>query len=313
MTPLYQRCDTHASAGRFPFYADTIPEELIPGDYWVCCDEDKVPMIARMKGQRRAKSSDPATWRSFDAARAAYDAGCFAGVGRVISKDEDLVGVDLDHCRNPETGAITPHAREVLDALDSYSEVSPSGTGIKVWVHADLSRSYVKPGFECYHSGRYFTVTGQILSQYPATVEARSTTLAAILAKEFPPRPKVLYPALDLPTSPPPPGVHRPLELRGFLDHTEVEVLCEVVDEREAEIKFQILCPWIDEHTTAPESGCFVGQYPSGALFFHCWHSHCAHRQWRDFRHEVSARRKTIQIAPRGCAGAHLEVIVDNG
>ena len=270
----------YTNDGRFPHYPEPVPALLKLGQVWVCCDENKVPMIAdAARPPRRAKSTDSETWRSYGAALSAYEAGKFVGIGRVIRASESLVGVDLDHCRDPETGAITPRARWILDALDSYSEVSPSGTGVKVWVIADLKRSRIKPGVEIYGRGRYFTVTGQILTQYSGEVEERSDALGEVVAAEFPERGKRHRGAGGRV-----PG--RRIDLGGFIDRWKVEVLSEVGD-GDAELKFSILCPWIHEHTTAPESGTFVGQYPNGATFFHCYHSHCHGRHWPNFRRAV--------------------------
>ena len=269
------------SPTRFPHYPDGVPDELKSGKVWVCCDENKIPMIPLVRERRRAKSSDPNTWRSYDAALAALKTGRYAGVGRVFRKGDGLAGVDIDHCRNPKTGSITSHAREILDVLDSYSEVSPSGCGVKVWIWADLTRAYVKPGLEAYYRGRYFTVTGQILAQYPATVEERSDALAAVLAEEFPKKPKPERRQVG--------GVGEPLDLPTFLAGAEVEILSEVADD-EAALKYQILCPWTVEHTTSPETGTFVGQYLNGKTFFHCWHAHCHGRGWREFWYRVRPR-----------------------
>jgi len=276
---------SNPTAGLFPHYPDAIPEELLPGNVWVCCGPDKVPMVADKRHQR-AKSSDASTWRSYPAALAAYEAGWHAGIGRVIVKGEGLVGVDLDDCRNPETGTITPRARKILGRLDSYSEVSPSGTGVKVWVRAALERSYVKPGIEIYARGRYFTTTGSILPQYAEGVEERTEELRSVLAQEFPRQKRRRRGGKASSARGPVRFAGRGLDLGSFLHAASVETLGEVGDDA-AEIKYQILCPWIGQHTTNPESGTFAGQYPSGVPFFWCWHSHCRHRTWRDFRRTV--------------------------
>jgi len=295
---------SNPTAVLFPHYPDTIPKELLPGNVWVCCDQDKVPMVADER-HRRAKSSDASTWRSYLAARDAYEAGWHAGIGRVIVKGEGLVGVDLDDCRNPDTGTLTPRASEILERLDSYSEVSPSGTGVKVWVRAALERSYVKPGIEIYARGRYFTITGSILTQYAEGVEERTEELRSVLAQEFPRQKRRSQRRRGEAVGGPVLG--RRLDLGSFLYAASVETLGEVGDDA-AEIKCQILCPWIEEHTTNPESGSFVGQYQNGARFFWCWHSHCRHRRWGDFVRAVAPMMKSVRIAPRGCTGAYLEV-----
>lgn len=58
-------------------------------------------------------------------------------VGFVFTRDDPFVGIDLDHCRDPETGKIKPWALEIVAKLNSYSEVSPSGTGLHI--HCDRS------------------------------------------------------------------------------------------------------------------------------------------------------------------------------
>jgi putative DNA primase/helicase len=261
----------------FPFFPDSIPEELKPGRVWVCCDENKAPMVPLMRGRSRyASSTNPATWRTFEEACQAYDAGRFAGVGRVIAKDGGYVGVDIDHCRNPETGRINDRGRALLKRLDSYSEVSPSGTGVKVWCRGTLPMSHVKDGLEVYVRGRYFTLTGRFLAQYSAEIEERTEALAAIVAEEFP-------------RARPPRSRHASayggprFDLDRILETGNVDVLAEDMSDIQAERKYRIVCPWIEEHTKAPETGTYVGQYDSGALFFWCWHSHCRHRRWRDF------------------------------
>jgi hypothetical protein len=153
-----------------------------------------------------------------------------------------------------------------------------------VWVYArNVSKSWVKPGLEVYCKGRYFTLTGQMLPQYPASIQERARVLAEIVTEEFP-RSTQRKRYYSRPYSGPRLDLDRVLEAAPGV----VDVLAEVSD-GSAERKYRILCPWVREHTTAPESGTFVGQYPSGATFFHCWHAHCRGRTWRDFRRATKA------------------------
>jgi hypothetical protein len=164
-----------------------------------------------------------------------------------------------------------------------------------VWLYADLHRAHIKPGVEAYARGRYFTTTGQLLTQYSAEVEERSGALREVLAQEFPERTRQ---AGGRPFGAASRVSGRRLDLGGFLNRHGVDVLGPVENEREAEVNYSILCPWIHEHTTAPESGTFVGQYPSGATFFHCYHAHCHHRRWPEFRAAVrlASRLRTIGV-----------------
>lgn len=122
----------------------------------------KVPYQANGKS---ASTTDPATWCSYSDAFDAWVLGDFDGLG--ITLGADIQGIDLDDCRDPVTGELTDLAQEVLDRIDGYAEVSPSGTGIKLFAktNLDASRTKKEMGVELYREGRYFTVTGHVLGE----------------------------------------------------------------------------------------------------------------------------------------------------
>jgi hypothetical protein len=264
-------------------FEEGIPDELKTCRSWVCYDnnEDKVPMVALKRGWRRASSTNPDTWRTYNEAVAALETGRYAGIGRVITPDDPFVGVDIDGCRDPESGQIDERGLKILSLLDSYSEVSPSSKGVKVWVRAELPQAFIKPRLEIYPKSRYFTVTGQFLSQFLTTLQERQEPLEVIIATEFSREKRPLHSSTYRgPTD-------RTLALDDVLKDGEVEVLAEIADGTAA-VKYAVRCPWLREHTNGDESGTFVGQYASGALWFHCYHSHCSHRDWREFRYKVA-------------------------
>src|SRR4051794_40756973 len=93
----------------------------------------KVPF--QWDGKTPARSDDPATWAGLNALLAAMPKRRVEGVGVMLGDLSDgrwLVGVDLDLCRSPVTGALEPWARRWIDRLRTYAEVSPSGTGVKL-------------------------------------------------------------------------------------------------------------------------------------------------------------------------------------
>src|SRR5215204_2709966 len=267
---------------RFPFYPEHIPGELKTGRLWVCCDEEKVPHIALATGKpRRASSTNPETWRSYDEAETAFATGRYSGIGRVITAQDPYVGVDLDDCRDPKTRLIASWAWSIVERLNSYTEVSPSRTGVKIWVKAALAQSKTRVGLEIYRGSQYFTTTGMFLSQFPLTVESRQAELEAIVAKKFPPQKKPQRRGYG--------GPRGPLGLEAFLERVGVEVIAERWDQTAA-LKYQIPCPWMSEHTKAPETRTYVAQYEDGALLFKCHHAHCSQRGWSRFRDKVSPR-----------------------
>jgi primase-polymerase (primpol)-like protein len=153
----------------------------------------KVPYQARYPAYE-ARSNTPRTWAPFGTALRACRADATLGLGFVFAPGGGLVGVDLDGCRDAATGALSPFAWEVVTALDSYTEVTPSGTGLHILVAGTLPgarRQRKAPGanVELYPDGRFFTMTGDWLPVTPTTVEERTAALGALYGTLFPPEP----------------------------------------------------------------------------------------------------------------------------
>jgi hypothetical protein len=113
------------------------------------------------------------------------------GVGFVFTQGDPMTGVDLDNCCNPETGEIHPAAQAIISELNSYTEVSPSGTGVKIFLKSSGSpgprhrAKYDGGEIEVYSDGRYFTVTGAFLPDVSAAVERRDSELAKVYDRIF--------------------------------------------------------------------------------------------------------------------------------
>src|SRR5829696_7847270 len=151
---------------------------------WVCWRSEerdgkptKIP-YSPLTGER-ASSTNPDTWAGYSEAVAAYKERGYCGIGLVFTKDDDLVGVDLDHCVN-ETGEIEDWAREIINELASFTEISPSGTGVHILLRATLPDGRHRKGpIEIYDHSRYFTVSGRHLEGTPRTVEDRQQQVLA--------------------------------------------------------------------------------------------------------------------------------------
>jgi primase-polymerase (primpol)-like protein len=156
----------------------------------------KVPYIAT-RPTVRAKVTDSATWGGFADAVATVRAGAAPGIGVVLG--DGLVGVDLDHVRAERTGLVGDVATKVMRTIDSYAEVSPSGTGVHVLAWGSLPPGRRRRGFvEMYDGGRFFTVTGRHVVGTPWTIELRTEALATVHACHLglplaPPRPPVAF------------------------------------------------------------------------------------------------------------------------
>ena len=169
-----------------PIEETAIPASLIKCDQWVCWREEerdgkatKVPVVSGTGAF--ASTTDPDTWTEFDTALEYVDGNEADGIGFVFSEDDPIVGVDLDDCRDPETGEPDETAADVIERLDSYTEVSPSGTGFHVLVEGDLPDGRNRRGsIELYDSARFFTVTGDPVEGTLDRIARRQDALEAI-------------------------------------------------------------------------------------------------------------------------------------
>jgi hypothetical protein len=86
---------------------------------------------------RFASSTEPSSWSSYDAAVAAAAANG-DGIAYVLTSEDPFAAVDIDDVRDPVTGTIETWAQRLLDqASISYVEISPSGTGLRIWGAGD--------------------------------------------------------------------------------------------------------------------------------------------------------------------------------
>ncbi|WP_245903476.1 phage/plasmid primase, P4 family [Humitalea rosea] len=154
---------------------------------------------------RKAKADDPDTWGTRTAALSR--ANCLpkpfgiGGIGIELGAHDDLAigGIDLDTCR-AETGDWAPWALAVMARFKTYAEVSPSGTGAKLFflydpddlpalrraMQTETGKQWKRagagdhpPGIEFYVAARYFAVTDDRLPDAPATL--RQVPMADLL------------------------------------------------------------------------------------------------------------------------------------
>ena len=175
------------------FHPEFIPTELTARNQWVCWRYEerdgkrtKAPINARSNGRLTyAKSNAPETWASFDTAQTACGIHPeLAGVGFCFAPDDGMTGIDLDHVFNPGTGELTPNAAEIVERFaGTYVEISPSGTGIRIFCYGKPRRSGKNVGklkwLEVYAhpSSRYLTLTGNRWSGANASVTDQQAAL----------------------------------------------------------------------------------------------------------------------------------------
>jgi putative DNA primase/helicase len=146
---------------------DCLPEELRQRRQWVVWKLEerdgkptKVPYIAG--GSGKASSTDSLTWRSFEEAVQALETGRYNGIDFVFSSGDPFAGIDLDDCRDPETGELEEWAEKIVENFGGYAEVSQSGTGVHIIIKGKAPNK--KRGkVEAYSLERFFAMTGQVL------------------------------------------------------------------------------------------------------------------------------------------------------
>lgn len=139
---------------------DKIPAELRQLCQWVVAGPNKFPLNARTGDL--ASVTDPATWSTFEEARAAG----YQHVGFVLSSRDPYAIIDLDQPINPEQ--VERH-KLIYKAFDSYSELSQSGTGIHIIVRGKVPSGVRRDKVEIYSDARYMICTGNVINNIPIT------------------------------------------------------------------------------------------------------------------------------------------------
>lgn len=164
---------------------DAIPLELRQRDQWVTWKliqrkQDKRPTKIPFdsKTGKNASTTDPKTWSTITQALERLSQGGYDGVGFVFCDDDPFTGIDLDHALS-DAGELEPWARPIVGKFASYTELSPSRTGLHIIIRGtvpdgqghrvDLKKTplwiegaHPEAAIEMYSSGRFFTMTGEV-------------------------------------------------------------------------------------------------------------------------------------------------------
>jgi hypothetical protein len=162
------------------------PQELMERKQWVNWrlipdkdGNDKKMPFNPITG-KGATSNNPATWTDYATAADALERYGFTGLGFMFTKDDNLVGVDVDHCYDPTTKTFNDTAKAIIARQPTYMEFSPSGTGIHLFFKGKMpgtGNKNNKTGVEMYEHTRYFTMTGKKLDGVTNTIAEDDGTL----------------------------------------------------------------------------------------------------------------------------------------
>jgi hypothetical protein len=130
---------------------------------------DKPPYMSESPGMM-AESNRASTWSSHDLACKALESRYVDGIGFVIF-GTDICAFDIDDCRNPKTGEIDPIAMSLVNRANSYTEITVSGTGLRIigigsdrYMNRKQKIDGSKVSIESYRNcERYITISGMVL------------------------------------------------------------------------------------------------------------------------------------------------------
>ena len=173
-----------------------VPDELKLRVQWIAWRFEqrdgqpaKVPIHPANGGH--ARTNDPATWARHEVAVEAQERlGC-DGIGFCFSAADPYVGIDLDHCRDPRSGAIVAEAQAIISEFATYAEASVSGSGVHLigrgTLPAGCRHRTRLDGFEVeiYAQGRYFVMTGDTLPGSPGEIGECQQQLDDLLSRLF--------------------------------------------------------------------------------------------------------------------------------
>jgi hypothetical protein len=169
---------------------DAIPQELRERPQWLVWRFEPNPNPAKkkqlkvpywMNGKRRrgvqGDQADRSGLVTLDVALAKLAAsnGTYTGIGFAFLPGDGLIGVDIDKCIDPETGEVSDLAMQTIAGCNSYTEYSPSGTGVHIIV-AGATTTFKSNdiGLEVFCSSQFFTFTGRQFAGSPDTINAVS-------------------------------------------------------------------------------------------------------------------------------------------
>jgi putative DNA primase/helicase len=147
---------------------------------------DKIPLNANTG--KAAAVDNPSTWAAYHIAVEAYAGGLGDGIGFVLTEEDPYCCIDLDHCRDKKTGYLESWASEIVEQCDSYTEVTPSEEGVRIWMQGRLpgTGGNNSKGFEIYDRRRFLTITGEHIGGTLTTIELRQGVIDFLYQKFFP-------------------------------------------------------------------------------------------------------------------------------
>lgn len=124
----------------------------------------KVPYYvnARRRQGEQGSADDRENLATFGDALAALERMAADGLGFAFLPGDGLIGIDIDGAIDLETGEVSERCRSIIEACGSYTEFSPSGTGVHIIVQGECETfKNNRIGIEVFCGRQFFTCTGR--------------------------------------------------------------------------------------------------------------------------------------------------------
>lgn len=125
----------------------------------------KVPYYTNGNRRTGTQGSESDRAALVDATTACYVANNhgFDGVGFAFLPDDGLIGIDLDGCFNTDDDERHNRAVRIINACNSFTELSPSGNGVHIIVRGTTETFKSNAlGIEVFCGRQFFTMTGRL-------------------------------------------------------------------------------------------------------------------------------------------------------
>ena len=169
-----------------------IPAELKSYKQWILWKyeqrklDGKPAKVPYQANRSKANITESSHFVSFDNALTAYKEGqdFFDGIGFVFTEHDPFLGIDIDDCCH--NGALSEQSLNILNQLNSYTELSCSQKGVHAIIKGSLPGNKMRKGkYEMYQEKRYFVFTGDRLDEYGDEIQERQEELNKLYASIF--------------------------------------------------------------------------------------------------------------------------------
>lgn len=171
---------------------DGIPFQLTKYDQWLVTHDTPWDEATHKAPKYPSKGWNNGDLLTFISARQRSEGEKATGIAFCFTDQDPFIGFDLDDVQQEDT--FTDEALEIVHQLDSYTELSSSGTGLHVVVEGERLDDRKTRGelstsghLEVYDKNRYFVLTGDVYDDRPS-VEQRRDAVRAVQETHLPTR-----------------------------------------------------------------------------------------------------------------------------